>query len=71
MNDIDLKQELEEELRREARHEELMRSDWEYAVKSMYIEDDMTLKEFKEAIKTLENYGWNFTDQDILELIAF
>jgi len=64
-----LKREIEEELRRDARHEELMRSDFDYAIEVMDFNPFMTLKQFKNAIYELrEYYGWELSDVDICDL---
>ena len=41
----------------EAKHEEQMYSDLEYAIEYLTIDDELTVKELKEAVKKLENYG--------------
>ena len=65
------KQEMREDMLREAhedaQREHLMRYDWDYALKTVDINPEMTIKEFIKAIDTLNDYGWDVSATDLID----
>jgi len=72
MNDISKEewyQELKEEAYREAFHERKMATDYDYALEQLDIDTDSTIDELRHAVDTLNHYGWEITERDILDTV--
>jgi hypothetical protein len=69
MNDIDLKEEQRQEWLQDARHEELMRTDYEYILESLEDEFESIRESYDSIRKALFNNGWDCSQYTILEEI--
>jgi hypothetical protein len=65
IKDAELREEFEQDMCIEGRLEELLHNDYDYALEHFNFSDEMTLKEFREAVNMLNEY-W---EVDACELI--
>ena len=66
---IELKMEMEQELKEEAFTERMMRTDYEYAMERYIetIEEAQGLLDF--VVKSMESYGWSTTRDEVLNYV--
>ena len=70
IQDEELKEEMREDMLADARADELhdakMRSDYDEAYEHFDFNEDMTIAEFKDAVKDLKEY-WDVDEKDIFD----
>ena len=73
IQDEELREERCEEMNREAAEEEYserrMRDDEEYCVEHFSLDTNSTIGEFREALESINEYGWNMSEQQLLDYI--
>ena len=55
--------------REEAKIEQRLRDDFEYALDYFNVSKDMTVSEFARVLKRLQSYGWDISADELLESI--
>jgi hypothetical protein len=69
LDEEELYQEMKEEAYREESHDKKMATDYDYALRSLAISEDSSIRELKDAVDTLNKYGWDLKESDILDTI--